>query len=435
MKKINLIVILFVTIFTSVKGQETKTMTLQECLQYAENNNISIQSSNLDIKTSEIQFKQARLQMAPTVSAGASQDFGYSHGSETFNLGGNYSINAGINIFNGLNTYNTIRQSQVQLSQAELQVEQAKNEVRIQIIRSYLTILMNQELLDYQRNLLKSSREQVTEGEQRYKVGQILESDFLLLQAQLMADSTNLENTLIAIDNEYVTLRNLLNMQRGQGIAVVTPDSASLAQTMSIPSLDEIVSRAFAYLPELKIRKNAVEIAEYDVKIAKSAYYPTLSASAGVGTGYNAAYGNGYSGVSSGLYNKLSENIGLNLSIPIYSQGKVRNNVKIKNIQVQQAELSLKNTENTVLKEIEEYHLDLKKALNNYQLSEMQKNAYYANYVAYNQKFQYGAITAVELLQQQTNYLNVLSSYMQNKYSYLMEVKVLDVYTGQQVTL
>ena len=244
-----------------------------------------------------------------------------------------------------------------------------------------------------------------------------------------------MENTLIAINNEYVSLRNYMNMSRTQALSVVLPDSARLAASMVVPELEEVLRRTFDYLPDVKMSRNAVEIAEYDVKIAKSAYYPSLSANAGVGTGYNAAYGNGNNGLVSGLYKGLSESIGLSLSIPIYKQSSVRNNVKVKNIQVQQAELALKTTEEQITKEIEIYYLDLKKTYNNFQLSELQKSAYYANYMAYNQRFQYGAITTVDLLQQQTNYLNILNNYMQNKYNYLMQLKVLDVYTGQPVTL
>lgn len=432
-KTISLILLLFVCGLTAFP--QSSTMTLSECIQYAERNNPVIQSAGMDVDVAEIRLKQTCLQMAPVVTANAGQNFGYSHGSEQFTINGNYSINAGIDIFNGLNTYNSIKQSQVQLNQAQLQAEQQKNTVRIQIIRSYLTILMNQEMLDYQRNVLESSRQQVAEGEQKYKVGQILESDYLMLQAQYLADSTNMENTVIAIRNEYVSLRNLLNMGREQSLSVATPDSARLAASMTVPSLDEVLRRAFDYLPDVKMSRNNVEIAEYDVKIAKSGYYPSLSASAGIGTGYNAAYGNGNDGLTSGLYKGLNESIGLNLSIPIYKQSSVRNNVRIKNIQVQQAELALKNTEEQLTKEIEAYHLDLKKAYNNFQLSELQKSAYYANYMTYSQRFQYGAITTVDLLQQQTNYLNILSNYMQNKYSYLMQLKVLDVYMGQSVEL
>lgn len=416
-------------------GQEALNLTLKSCIQYAEEHNLTLKSGELDVSTAEIQLKQTRLQMAPSVNANASQNFGYSHGSGNLSIGGSYGISAGIDIFNGLSTYNSIRQSQLRLTQAQLQVEQAKNQIRISIIRSYLTILMNQEMADYQREVLNTSRQQVNEGEQKFKVGQILESDYLLLQAQYLSDSVNIENTKIAIANEYVMLRNLLKVENGQSLTIVVPDSARLSQSMSVPSLEETMDKAMNYLPELKMKNNSVEMAEYDVKIAKSAFYPSLSANAGISTGYNAAYGKTGDGLVSGLYDNLGENIGLNLSIPIYNQSKARNNVKMKNIAVQQAQFQKEDAENQVRQEIEAYHLNVKKAYNNYTLSEMQEAAYYANFKAYTQRFQYGAITAVDLLQQQTNYLNILNNFMQNKYNFLMEKKVLDVYMGQEIDL
>ena len=128
------LICLIFNIFTfSLMGQP---MSLSECIQYAERNNPAIQSAGMDVDVAEIRLKQTRLQMTPVVTANAGQNFGYSHGSEQFSINGNYSVNAGIDIFNGLNTYNSIKQSQVQLNQAQLQAEQQKNTVRIQIIRS-----------------------------------------------------------------------------------------------------------------------------------------------------------------------------------------------------------------------------------------------------------------------------------------------------------
>ena len=420
------IIALPLILFMMATYGQTLQMDLRECLQYAEQHNLTLQSGGLDVQISEIQLKQAKLKQYPTVSAGIGQNFGYSHGSESFGLNGNYSINAGIDIFKGLSIRNSIKQSQLQLNQAQMQVELEKNSIRIDIIRSYLTILMNQELLDYRRIVLNTSREQVEQGRQRYEAGRILESDYKLLQAQYLSDSMTIENTQITIDNEYVALRNLLNMDRGESLLITTPDSVQLAQSMQVPELSTVLQQALNYLPDLKIRETAVQIAEYDVKIAKGSYYPSISASAGIGTGYNASYGNGNNGLNSGLYNNLNESVGVNVNIPIYQQGSIRNNVKIKNIQLQQAEMNLKLAEDNVTRQIEEYHLAVKKAYNDYTLSELQQEAYYLNFMTYSEKFQLGAITAVDFLQQQTNYLNILNNYMQNKYNCLLQKKVLD---------
>lgn len=197
MKKI-LISILFLAA-VPLFAQQTLNMNLQECIQYAEQHNLTLQSGNLDVSTAEIQLKQAKLRQYPTVSAGIGQTFGYSHGSESFNIGGSYNINAGVDIFKGLTIRNSIKQGELQVNQAQLQSEQAKNQVRIDIIRSYLTILLNQEMMQYQQTVLNTSREQVAQGAQRVKGGRILESDYKLLQAQYLSDSVNIENTKIAI--------------------------------------------------------------------------------------------------------------------------------------------------------------------------------------------------------------------------------------------
>ena len=283
MKKI--LLILFLIPALALKGQ-TLQLDLQQCLQYAEEHNQDLQSGKLDVQTSDIQLKQAKLRQYPTVSAGIGQNFGYSHGSESFGINGNYSLNAGIDIFRGLTIRNTIKQSQVQADQTEMQVEQIRNGIRIEIIRSYLTILMNQELIEYRRTVLNTSREQVVQGRQRYEAGRILESDYKLLQAQYLSDSMSIENTQIAIDNEYINLRNLITIPDDQHqFVIITPDSSRLAQSMQVPDMQNVLQQALNYLPELKVKEKAVEIAEYDVKIAKGGYYPSITASAGIGTG------------------------------------------------------------------------------------------------------------------------------------------------------
>ena len=430
-----LLYLLFLFLFLPAKGQKVLHLTLGECIQYAETNNPTLQSGELGVNISEIQLRQAQLKQYPTISAGIGQNLGYSHGSGNFTLGGDYDIRAAVDIFRGLSIRNSIKQSKLQVNQSQLQLEETKNQIRVEVIRSYLTILMNEEMLSYQRTVMNTSRQQITEGEQRYKVGQILESDFLLLKAQYYSDSINIENTEIAIENEYSELRDLLNLNREDQLVVVIPDSLQLAAAMTVPELSVVLQQSLDYLPVLKIKKNNVELAEYDLKIAKGSYYPTISASAGVGTGYHTAYGNNANGLQSGLYNNLSESAGISINIPIYQQGSVRNNVKIKNMEVKQAELSLEDAEADLIREIEEYHFNVRKAYNNYTLSELQKDAYYANFMAYSQQFKYGTITTVDLLQQQTNYLNILNNFMQNKYNFLLQKKVLDVYTGQTINL
>jgi len=410
--------------------QDIMHLSLEDCIKYAETNNYSLQTTGLNVTSSKISFIQSKLSIAPSVSASASQGFSFSNYTHTAGWNGDYGVNAAMTLFNGLNNYNTIQQSKLNVEQANQELEQSKNSIRSSILKAFLTIMMNQDMLVYEQDVLKSSSEQMAQGEQQYKVGKILESDYLLLKAQYTSDLYNIENTKNTISANYLTLKNLLSVNPSQPMDIIRPDSATLFKNLAVPELQEVLTKANEYLPELKISQNDITNANYNVKLQKSAYYPDLSLSAGINTGYT----RGTDNYGTQLAKNLGESVGLSLNVPIYQRSSVKNNVKLAEIKVQQAELSQKETQQQVLQDLQQCYLDLNTAYNDYTVSEVQKNAYYANFKAYSLKFQYGSVTAVDLLQQQTNYLNQLNKFMQNKYSYILQRKMMDVYMGVPVT-
>lgn len=433
MKKILICVVSLGFVLLSFAQEQPSRFSLEDCLKYAEEHNYTLQNARLDQSVSEINYKQAKLQMSPTVSASASQGFSYSHNSVNGGADwtGNYGLSAGITLFNGLNTFNTIKQRKLDMTQTSLILEQQKNQINIQIVQAFLNILMNEELSVYQKEVINKSREQKEQGYQRYKVGQILESDYLLLEAQYISDSASYQNTLLALSNNYITLKSLLALNPSVNIEIIKPDTATMMRNLTIPSLQEVIDKAFDYLPELKYSHNRIESANYDVKIAKSSYYPSLNLNAGVSTGYVA--GNGAFGTQLG--DRLGENVGLSLNIPIYNQNRARANVKMAKIGVQQAENDMQEKQINILQDLEKYYLSVNEAANDYQVSSVRERAYAANFAAYNMKFMYGTITAADLLTQQNNYLSALNTYMQNKYSFVLQRKILDILMGVPVTL
>lgn len=430
--------LLFVVFQIVAQSQNTsvpKTLSLEECIRYAEEHNYSLQSAGLNVTSSEISLKQAKENIAPSVSASASQGFSANNYRKSVNWNGNYGINAGMTLFDGLYNYNNIKKSKLDVEQSDLELEQNRNQIRVSIIKAFLAIMMNQDLLTYQEKVLISSKEQMDQGEQQFRVGQILESDYKMLQAQYTSDLYNIENTKINIQNNYLALKNLLSIDPGEEIAIVRPDSATLFQSLEVPALQEMLDKSKNYLPELKLRENDVTSAEYNVKLQKSGYYPSLSLSAGVSTGYNNSNLTENLGWGTQLWHGLGENVGLNLSIPIYQRSQVRHNVQLAQLRVQQAELTQKEVSYQIDQELRQYYLDVLSAQNDYRVAEAQKDAYEANYNAYSFKFKYGSITAVDLIQQQTNYLNQLNKYMQAKYSFVLQRKILDVFMGLPVKL
>ena len=439
MKKFIIIVGFIFLIFNTIEAQESsgkQYFTLEECLQYAESNNFSLQSANINISSSELNLKQAKENIAPTVSASASQSFNFGNYEKSVGWGGNYGINAGMTLFNGLSNANKIKQSKLNVEQSQLQLESSKNNIRVSIIQAFLAIMMNEDMLDYQQQVLTASKEQMDQGKQQLDVGQILESDYKMLQAQYTSDLYNIENTKHNIQSNYLTLKNLLSIDPAKEIVISRPDSTTLFKNLELPALQELIERSTNYLPELKMSENEIASAEYDVKIQKAGFYPTLSANAGISTGYNGSnLTSPNTGWGTQLWHGLGENIGLSLNIPIYQRSTVRNNVKQAQYRAEQIELENKETLYKVHRDLQQSYLDVATAQNEFIAAEAKKDAYLANYKTYKLRFQYGSVTAVDLIQQQTNFLNQLHQFMQAKYSYVLKRKILDVYMGIPVTL
>ena len=439
MKKFVITAGFILLIFSNITAQESsdkKYFTLEECLQYAESNNFSLQSANINISSSELNLKQARENIAPTVSASASQSFNFGNYEKSVGWGGNYGINAGMTLFNGLSNANKIKQSKLNVEQSQLQLESSKNNIRVSIIQAFLAIMMNEDMLDYQQQVLTASKEQMDQGKQQLDVGQILESDYKMLQAQYTSDLYNIENTKHNIQSNYLTLKNLLSIDPAREIVISRLDSTTLFKNLELPALQELIDRSTNYLPELKMSENEIASAEYDVKIQKAGFYPTLSANAGISTGYNGSnLTSPNTGWGTQLWHGLGENIGLSLNIPIYQRSTVRNNVKQAQYRAEQIELENKETLYKVHRDLQQSYLDVATAQNEFIAAEAKKDAYLANYKTYKLRFQYGSVTAVDLIQQQTNFLNQLHQFMQAKYSYVLKRKILDVYMGLPVTL
>ena len=367
--------------------------------------------------------KQSKEQRLPSLNASLGESF--SNNSSGANFSGNIGINAGMPIYQGGQINATIQQEQLSCEQSEIELQRYDDDLSIQILQSFLTILGNQELLNYQKSVLNSSREAMKQGKRKYEVGAILESDYLLLAAQYASDTNNIVDTQMDIENNMINLKVLLSMDPMQELEIVSPDTAIINSLASFPSLEESVAQSIAYSPNLKISNYNIEIAKQSLRIAKANYYPTVNLSAGVNTGHH-----NYNNMGEQLANQLSEQIGISVNIPIYNRGASKLRVKQSEIALEQTQLSYEQDMLSVRQNIVQEYQNMISSYNKYNVSKQTKEAYLKSFEVYSVQFQYGSITAVELLQQQNSYLNALNNFIQNKYSFILQRKILDVYMG-----
>ena len=432
MKKKFLLLSLICVFVGSVNAQQlqkSKQFTLEQCLEYALNNSYTQKTKQLTETAKNTIYKQSKLNVLPSVSASLSESFG--NNSTTSAFSGNYSINAGLVLYNGGITSNTIEMNRLSKEQASYSSSQYTNELTIQILQTFLTILGNEELLKYQQSLLTASEEQVKQGKKQFQAGSILESDYLMLEAQYASAKNDIVDTQITRDNNLLSMKSLLSIEPTTTLEIISPDTSNIRNLAVLPTQEEALENCMKSFPDLKISQYDVNIAEKNIAIARANYFPTVNLSGSIGTGH----GNGYSNFSTQLSNQFNQQIGLSVSIPIYDKNETKSLVTQRKIALQQAELENQQTILDTRQTLVQEYQNVVSAYSKFGATEIKQNAYKKTFEAYRAKFNAGAITAVDLLQQQNNYISALNDYIQSKYSFILKRKILDVYMGLPVKM
>lgn len=432
MKKIFLILVcsLFLIASKAQEAVQVHKFTLEQCLDYALQKNYNLQSMKLTEEAKEDALQQSKMERLPDLNASLNETFSNSKANPS-SWTGNYGLNAGIVLYQGGSIENTIKQNKLLTEQSKYQTSQYENELTVQILQAFLTVLGNEELLKYQEVVANASEEQLKQGKEQFRMGSILESDYMMLEAQYANDKNNISDTKINLDNSLLALKNLLSMHPSEEIQIIYPDTSSFTQMAIIPEKEYVMEKAFQTMPTLKISQYNVNIANVSTKLAKSGYFPSLSLSGGMGTGHV----NGYSDFGTQLSDRLNEQVGLNLTVPIFNNNRVKSKVTQSRIALQQAELDQKQTELDVAQNVATEYQNVVSAYNKYKTTDIRQNAYLKTFEAYRAQFNAGAITAVDLLQQQNNYISALNDYIQSKYGFILKRKILDVYMGIPVKM
>lgn len=202
----------FVFLCGSLFAQETKSyqFTLENCIRFAFANSNERKSMELSGETQQVSYEQSKRQRLPNLSASVGENF--SNNANGWSASGNVGLGSSVVIYQGGNIRNTIEQNRLNKERTDMQLEKYDDQLVMQILQSFLTVLGNNELLKYQTEVLKTSKEQFNQGQVKYNVGSILESDLLLLEAQYYSDSNNVVDTRIDRDNNLRALKVLLSM-------------------------------------------------------------------------------------------------------------------------------------------------------------------------------------------------------------------------------
>ena len=410
--------------------EASKTWTLQECLDYAYQNNIQVRQSRNNQLSGIEDTKQAKAALFPSLVASTTQSYtNYPSSEVTDNNSytGTYGITAGMTIFEGGKLRTEVKRQKVQNQMDALSVEESVNDIRIAIVQAYMQCLYGADAVRINRSTAEASKAQRDRAEEMLRTGSISRVDFAQLQSQYSSDEYQIVVAGSTLDNYKLQLKQLLELDIMEEMNPAVPGVKEENVLKALPPKNEVYETALKVMPQIRRGELGIEAAKLEEKSARAGFFPSISLSASVGTGHmsNNDFESG-----SQIWNRFNENVGLTLNIPIFSNRKNRTAVNKAKIALNDSYLEWTSLQKELLRNVESAYLDAVSAQAQY-LSAREKEKYAReSYELTSEQFRVGVKNTVELITAQNEYSAAQQQVLQAKYLTLLSIELLNIYQG-----
>lgn len=407
--------------------------TLQECIEIALENNRNIKQQELNRYQKEIAYNQARADLLPNLNASAGQNFVYGRSIGLDNVYENtnssqtsFNINSNITLFDGLRMKYNIDARKAELHISDADYERIQDDIEMSVSTAFLQVLMNKELVQIADDQIELTQTNLQRMNELVDNGKIAKGELYELEAQLAKEEFNQIQAENNLKLSLLDLAQIMELEEFDNFDVVVPNEMVVNEGLLL-SPTAIYESALIARPEIRGAQYRVENSEKEILIAKSAYYPTLSFGASMGSGYYNMSGRDNASFGNQLKNNRSTSLGFSLSIPIFNRFQVRNSVKNAQVALEYSKLEVDKTKIELRKRIEQAFYNAVGAESRWKAAQKSEVASREAYRFAEQKYENGRGTSYELSQAKSNLANVLSDQTQAKYEYMFRMKILEL--------
>lgn len=458
--------LLFSCLCFTTTGQEV--WTIERAMQHARENSLQIIQAGYETQRAEVDLQSIKQQRIPSLSfsSGLSNSIGRTIDPTTndFTTESNYnqsaSLNVGVQLFNGGLLHNQIHNARLVRKQATLNVASTEEDVLLLVVQQFFQALLTKENASMAVANIQLLQEQETRIAAEVAAGSKPENELLEIQAEVALSEQQLIEAENQRDLSILLLKQLLRIPIENEIEVQLPPAGDIELDETyLLSIPELRNRALAVSPSVKAADIRVQSAALGIRIAKSQYYPSLSLGGSLSTNFSSArrqsiltgttimnqtvFLNG-DPVTVGFENptyrfnpipywdQLNDNwglgFGLQLSIPIYSQGNISANVQQARINHQAARIQKEQQVQVITEELERNIADLKSAYRSYLASEKTLVASSRFFDNIELSYNVGATTSFELINAQNRKEDAEINFLIAKYEYLARKRSLQIY-------
>ena len=443
MKK-NIIIAAAVLFSASVQAQ--KQWTLQQCLDYAMENNITLKKARLQQQQATEDVKGAKSALLPSLSASTNHSLGYrpwqDNGTTTVTNGqvnskisksyynGSYGLNAQWTVWNGNRNRNQLKLTQLQEDAQELALQESANNIQEKIAQLYVQILYLTEAVKVSEQSLETSKKNEERGREMVEVGKMSKADLAQLSAQRASDEYNIVEAQSNIRNYKLQLKQLLELTDNEAFDIATPITTDAMALSAIPSLTTVYEQALTVRPEIEAGKLAVKENDINLKIAQAGKLPTINLTGGLGTSTNSLSNNGW---GTQLKTNFDASAGLSLSLPLFDQRQTKTAVNKAKLQREQALLDLQDQQKQLYQTLESYWLDAETNQQKLRAAIATEESEQQSFDLLQEQFRLGLKNIVELMTGKDKLLQAQQNRLQSKYQTLLAQQMLKFYQGEGI--
>lgn len=412
-----------------------KTWTFDDCVEWATTNNTAIRRTMLNIQTARQDYLSAKDAWLPTVGFTSNQNLtnypspgvgrnGNAYGS-TYNIGASWTVWEG--------NVRKYRQESAKIleQQQSLAGDDVVKTLKLGILEAYLNIMYAAEAVTIAEQTLEVSTAQAERAMKLAESGRSSQVDYAQIESQRAQDAYNLTQAKSNYESSKMALKKILELGIDYDLQVADvkfPDSDVLSP---LPDRLEVYNIAAAWIPTIKSNELSREIYANDIKIAKAGNLPNITLQGGLSTGYNS----GGAGWASQIGHNFNENLGLNLSIPIYDGNSTKRAVAKARIAEQEYDITKKELLDNLSQTIESLYIEATNAQSRYNAGISQLNAVKLTDDLVNRQFELGYVNPLDLLTAHNNLLNARLELLQTKYMAILAEKTINYYATQEVTI
>ncbi|WP_295812134.1 TolC family protein [uncultured Apibacter sp.] len=447
MKINNNIIAFFIVGFVSAQ----KVWSFNDCLSYARENNLQVLASKLNEQVQESNLKIAKKEKLPdlkgTITNGITfgplatqkvhqdgMDFNIdSYYKYTEGYQNNLALESSILLYNNRRLRLTEEKNSFLVQQNHYTTEKIKNDISLQLVGNYLTVLLNKELLGVQANSMDTQKQDKDRNEKLFKAGSIPLSTLYESRSNLANAKQTYENAKIEVDRSLMVLAMLL--QKDYRDFQIEDVKVSDDIGMPLINMDDVINYAFNNQPVIKSAEIAVESAKKDIDIAKTEFYPSITGGYKVSTFYQDYFDRSSKSLDDQWYDNHSQMLSVGLNIPIFSKGT--NKIKVQQSRINQLiqENQLDQEKLNLKQNIQTSYFDVNSAFQTFNSAKELVSSTELSYEFAQKSFAAGKINIYDLNTARNNYYNALSQMLQAKYSFLFRLKILDFYIGKPLEI